>query len=91
MDSTSPFPELIAINLPKYRILFLFIQNFFDILQWREICFPKVEIIHEAKGIFSRTDSLLSLFPRWISSLTDTALNKPPLPPPLPLLSKSFK
>ena len=56
---SQPF-TLIAINLPKYRILLLFVQNIFDILHYREICF----LIHEPKRMVSRADSLLSLFPR---------------------------
>ena len=89
----SPCPELTAINLPKYRILLLLIQNFFHILHCREICFLNIEMIHEAKGIISRTDSFLNLFPRQTSSDTQTPAS--PLShlstTPRPLLSNSFK
>lgn len=76
---SSPWPERTATNLSKYRFLLLFIQNFFNILNCRGACLLNIEMILEAKGTLSRTDSLLSPFPQETSSHTH---RPPPFAPP---------
>lgn len=76
---SSPWPERPATNLPKNSLLLLFIQNFFNILHCRGICLLNIEMILEAKGTISRTDSPLSPFPRETSSHTHRPSPFPPL------------